>query len=197
MRRANPPAHMIAKPLSLAQLIGLLPLAVSFWCAADEQYEPLHYKCDGPRVIVWAQELWNEDGRNFRYFDNSQEGAYNPNALIRNGQAKKIRKRCNVDGLCVFDIVISPGEQCQGQVVPQLQIRWNGSMIFQAEDFGSNCSNVRAPYFIEADADTARLTVGYVDGPADSQGRPHRFTFGFPANSKAVAPKKASGRASP
>ena len=175
-------------PRLLPRCIGLVLVAVISPGAADEYYEPVHYKCDGPRVTIWAQELWNEEGRNFRYFDSPHEGAYNPNSLVHSGKPDTVvRKRCEMGRLGVFQIAISPGGQCQGQVVPQVDIHWNDSTIFRAREFGSNCFNVKAPYFVEADATSRRITIGYVDGqPTDAEGKPFRFSFTFPETPQAT-----------
>jgi len=153
---------------------------------SDEYYEPIHFKCEGHRIKIWAQELWNDTGRNFRYFDKDLEGAYDPNALVKKGAADRIvRKQCQSGVDRVFDVAIAPGRACQGQIVPDVEIQWNSKTIFRAREFGSNCSNVKAPYFVEADATSRSITVGYVEGqPSDHSGKPIRFTFRFPESGR-------------
>jgi hypothetical protein len=178
--------------LRAIQVLTLLSmLAGPGIAAADEYYEVIHYKCEGPRVVVWAEGLWNEQGRNFTWFDGPRAGAYNPNDLVLGEPSRDrvIRKRCQVSRIGAFEVTISPGAKCQGQIVAAVDISWNDRPIFSARDFGSNCANLKTPYFVEADGTSRRITIGLPsEKPSEFDGRPLRFTFSFPQSREATEP---------
>jgi len=166
---------------SVVPCFALLLALLSADALADQVDEPILYKCSGSRVAIWAQSASNEDEANKPFFDDETEGKYDINLLMRqSGPKGAIRKQCSARSQGAFEVSISPGYKCQDGVVPDVMIRWNGHVIFRAQAFGSNCQNLRAPYFVETNATSQRLSIGFADAPQDSQGQPYRFTFAFP-----------------
>ena len=173
-----PSSNMVA---SVVPCFALLLAFLSPEAIADQLDEPILYKCSGARISIWAQSASNEDEANKPFFDDETEGKYDINLLMRqSGPEGAIRKQCSTRTQGTFEVSISPSYKCQDGAVPEVMIRWNGHLIFRAQAFGSNCQNVRAPFFVEADATNQRLSIGFADAPKGSQGQPYRFTIAFP-----------------
>jgi hypothetical protein len=173
-------------PKSRVSFAVVLLFVWSETSVADYTDEFIHYKCDrsGDRVLLWTEDIPGDiHGRNTALeFDRRDEGFYDPSRLAGDGRGpgRVIRKVCKIGGDSV-GVIIGAQRACQMGYTLSLRVSYRGKLIFRADPFGSDCSDIWAPHYLRIEPTLGRITVGPSgDNPESEEENVGRVTFGLP-----------------